>query len=116
MTLEVLQQLAQQLPGVHFDIKWESHLCFNVAEKMFVITSPDDVPIRASFKVDAETVDAWIARDGVIPAPHLARYKWVQIDDITRLSMEEWEQALHESYRLVAGGLTVKKRKELGIT
>ncbi len=115
MTLEAIQQLAESYSGVTTDIKWENHLCFNVGEKMFLITSPDEVPVSASLKVSEERFSVLTGREGVTPAPYLARYKWVRIDDIERLSHGEWSELIEESYTLIAAGLTVKKRKELGI-
>lgn len=115
MTLPELQRLAEELPGVTTDIKWEDHLCFNMGEKLFLITAPDQVPVSASFKVSAHRFEQLIDREGVIPAPYLARYKWVQTDDIERFSHAEWNELVQESYSLIAAGLSAKKRKELGI-
>ena len=46
MNIPELQQLCKALPGMTEDIKWENHLCFNVGGKMFLVTSPDNVPHR----------------------------------------------------------------------
>lgn len=115
MRLAELQQLAEGLAGVTTDIKWENHLCFNVGEKLFLITSPDEVPVSASFKVSADRFEQITDREGVIPAPYLARYKWVQTDDIARFTHAEWNELVRESYTLIAAGLSNKKRKEFGI-
>ena len=52
MSIEDLMSICQKLNGMTTDIKWEDHLCFNVGEKIFLITSPDSVPPTASFKVN----------------------------------------------------------------
>jgi hypothetical protein len=41
MQIEDLQKICKSFHGVTEDIKWENHLCFNVGEKMFLITAPD---------------------------------------------------------------------------
>jgi len=50
-----------------------------------------------------------------MPAPYLARYKWIHVDDIGRFSASEWQEILKTSYLLVASKLPAKQRKELGI-
>lgn len=82
MTIEDIQRICMSMKAVTQDIKWENHLCFNIGDKMFIITSPDEVPPMASLKVSDEVFDALTLRDGIIPAPYLARYKWVHVDDL----------------------------------
>ncbi len=115
MTIEEIQAICRQLPGVTEDIKWEDHLCFNVGDKMFLITSPNQVPPTASFKVPDEAFEEVSAKPGFKPAAYLARYKWVALDDISRLTAKEWEQSIHQSYKLVAAKLPAKVKKQLGL-
>lgn len=113
--LEELMRIVELWPGVTFDIKWEHHLCFNVGGKIFFIASPDEVPINASFKVREEDFIDWSSKDGVIQAPYFAKKQWVRIDDITRLDLSNWKDALHISYTEISLKLTKKLRKEIGI-
>lgn len=115
VTIDDLLKIGEQLPGTTNDIKWDHHLCFNVGEKMYLITSPDQVPINATFKVADERFDEMIAQPGIIAAPYMARNKWVQIDDISRLNVEEWHGIMKESHAIIASKLTKKKQKELGL-
>ncbi len=115
MKIEDLQSICKPLKGVTQDIKWEDHLCFNVGEKMFLVTSPDSVPVSASFKVSDEEFDELSVKKGFMPAPYLARYKWVHLDDITRLSKKQWEKYIPQSYQLIASKLPSKTKKTLGI-
>jgi predicted DNA-binding protein (MmcQ/YjbR family) len=115
MSIEDLMTICRKLKGMTTDIKWEDHLCFNVGEKIFLITSPDSVPPTASFKVKEEDFDRLTEREGIDQARYFARRKWVSVDDIDRLTNKEWEQCISESYRLVVSTLTRKKRSELGI-
>jgi predicted DNA-binding protein (MmcQ/YjbR family) len=114
MSIEEIQTICKNLPAVTEDIKWEDHLCFNVGGKMFLVTSPDGVPPSASFKVPEEAFEELAAREGFMPAPYMARYKWVHLDDINRLSPREWEKHILASYRLIADKLPKKTRKDLG--
>jgi predicted DNA-binding protein (MmcQ/YjbR family) len=115
MTVEDLQSICKKFKGVTEDIKWEDHLCFNVGDKMFLVTSPDTVPVSASFKVSDEEFDELSIKKGFMPAPYLARYKWVHLDDIKRLSHKQWEKYLKQSYELIASKLPAKTKKALGI-
>src|SRR5690242_9031180 len=102
MNIEELRKICKKYKGVTEDIKWEYHLCFNVGEKMFMITSPDDVPVSASFKVSDEDFELLSAREGFSPAQYLARYKWIYVDDITRLNAKQWTHYARQSYELIA--------------
>jgi predicted DNA-binding protein (MmcQ/YjbR family) len=115
MTIEELQKLCKKHKGVTEDIKWEDHLCFNVGEKMFLVTSPDSVPVSASFKVNDEEFDELSQKPGFMPAPYLARYKWVHLDDIKRLSKKQWEHYAEQSYHLIAAKLPAKIKKQIGL-
>jgi predicted DNA-binding protein (MmcQ/YjbR family) len=101
MTLDSIEKLCSGFPDVTEDIKWENHLCFNVGGKMFLITAPDDVPISASFKSSEEQFDELSEREGCKPAPYLARYKWIYVDNINRFSLEEWKTILSTAYETV---------------
>lgn len=113
MTIEKIRAFALSLPGATEDIKWENHLCFNVGGKMFLVTSPDSVPISASFKTDDTGFDSWTEHEGIIPAPYMARNKWVLADDLKRLSESQWKTVIRQSYDLVFSKLTKKLQKEI---
>ena len=115
MTIEELMKICKQLKGTTSDIKWEDHLCFNVGKKIYLITSPDQVPPTASFKVREEDFEKLSEREGIKQARYFAKRQWVSLDNISLLSKEEWEKYVTLSYQLVASKLTRKKRSELGI-
>jgi predicted DNA-binding protein (MmcQ/YjbR family) len=114
MTIEELQQICKQLPGVTEDIKWENDLCFCVGRKMFLVVGLGQVPASASFKVTPEEFSELTAQAGFVPAPYLARHHWVLAENISRLTKQEWEQSVRQSYELVAAKLPKKVQKELG--
>ena len=113
MAIEEIQIICKTFSGVSEDIKWEDHLCFNVGGKMFLVTAPDSLPISASIKVSDEDFELLPQRDGIIPAPYMARYKWVHLDDINRFSKSEWEHYLKQAYQLVFDKLTAKAKREI---
>ena len=115
MTIESLMNICQGLKGTTTDIKWEDHLCFNVGEKIYLITSPDQVPPNASFKVSEEDFDILCEREGIRQARYFARRQWVSVENISLLNHAEWEKYIARSHALVASKLTRKKRVELGL-
>ena len=108
MTIEDIETICDGLPAVTKDIKWGEHLCFNVAAKMFLITSPDAYPPNAVFKVSPEEFEELIARNGFSQAPHLAKNLWIKIDDISKMSKVQWEYYARQSYNLVIAKLSKK--------
>ena len=115
MNIEDISTICNSMKSVTTDIKWEDHLCFSVGGKMFFITSLDNKPTTASFKVSNEDFEDLTSREGFKPAPYLARYKWVHIDNINRLSKKQWENYIEESYSIIASKFSKKKKIELGI-
>lgn len=55
------------------------------------------------------------SREGFIPAPCMARAKWVMINDASNLNKKEWQHYVRQSYELVKAKLTGKLREQLGI-
>jgi predicted DNA-binding protein (MmcQ/YjbR family) len=111
MTLEDIQQICRQFDNVTEDIKWGHHLCFSIGT-MFLITTPDEFPVGATFKVSNEDFEELITKEGITPARYLARYKWVDVDNINRFSQKEWEYYLRNAYDIVAAKEKNKKKKK----
>ena len=115
MSIEDLQKICKKLKATTEDIKWENHLCFCVGEKMYLVTGLDQQPTTASFKVSDDEFEEMCQREGFIPAPYMARNKWVFVDDINRLSKKEWEHYSKQSYDLVRSKLNKKLQKGMGL-
>jgi predicted DNA-binding protein (MmcQ/YjbR family) len=116
MKIEEIQSFCRSLPGVTENIKWENHLCFNLSDKMFFVLGLDSSPTTSSFKADDEEFEELSSREGCMPAPYLARYKWIHVDDLDRLGRKEWERLIRKSYELVRDKLPKKKLKDLGLS
>ncbi|MCO4291964.1 MmcQ/YjbR family DNA-binding protein [Solitalea sp. MAHUQ-68] len=114
MNIEILQNLCKTLPAITEDIKWEDHLCFLIGNKMFCVGSLSE-NFSASLKVSDEDFVSLTERNGIIPAPYMARYKWILISDPNALSVQEWEYYIQHSYELIKNKLPKKVLKELGL-
>ncbi len=113
MTIDDIQQICRQLPAVTEDIKWENDLVFSVGQKMFCVVGLNQSPTTASFKVTDEEFEEMCIRPGFKPAPYVAKYKWVWIEDINKMKKTEWKKYLQQSHELVAKKLSLKLRKQL---
>lgn len=87
---------------------------FSVCEKMFCATSFEE-PFKCSFKVPDDAFEELTNREGFIPAPYLARARWVMVSNDAKLSKQEWEYFLKQSFDLIAQKLTKKQRTLLGL-
>ena len=113
MDIEDIKNICKQLPGVTEDIKWGHDLVFSIGGKMFCVTGLEQSPTTASFKVTDEEFEEMAGRPGFKPAPYVAKYKWVWIDDINKMKKADWKKYLKQSYELVKNKLPAKTRKQL---
>jgi predicted DNA-binding protein (MmcQ/YjbR family) len=110
MTVEGLRQICMALPGATEDIKWGADLAFSVGGKMFCVVNVEP-PHQMSFKCTPEAFADLIEREGIIPAPYLARAMWVQESELGAvLERREVETLLRSSYDLVLATLPKSKR------
>jgi predicted DNA-binding protein (MmcQ/YjbR family) len=69
--------------------------------------------VSCSFKTISELFTELTTKEGIIPAPYMARNMWVQVDDINRLTMQEWIEYSTTAYQLVFDILPAKTKKLL---
>lgn len=113
MNFDLAISLCRSFPGVTESTKWGNDLVFSVGDKMFAVTNLGEAT-GISFKVEDERFLELTDRPGIIPAPYLARAKWVYVEDAQALGDEEAAQLLRRSYELVFGKLTKKMQREIG--
>ena len=118
MTYKDLHLFLAKLPGATLSVQWGEAHVFKIGGKMFAVLSgpPDGEPRSFSFKASDESFEILINLDGIIPAPYLARAKWVRFDKPQRLPTPELKAYLTRARTLVAANLPKKKQKELGLT
>ena len=113
MNIEDIQSICRSLTGVTEDIKWGHDLVFSIGGKMFCVIGLDESPTSATFKVTDDEFDEMCNRPGFKPAPYVAKYKWVLIEDISKMKGAEWKQRIKQSYDLVKEKLPTKLKKQL---
>jgi predicted DNA-binding protein (MmcQ/YjbR family) len=112
MDTEQLREFCLEFPHATEDIKWGADLCFSVGAKMFAVTGVDSNG-TLSFKCTPETFAELTERDGIIPAPYVARYHWVRVEKPDALAESQLKDLISKSYQLVFDKLPPKLRKTL---
>jgi len=69
-----------------------------------------------SFKVSDLAYEVLIETGRAVPAPYLARARWVRFADIAELDQAEAQDWLQNAHRLVVARLTRAVRRDLGLT
>ena len=106
MTLERFRELCLKQPGATEQIQWGADAVFKVGGKMFAVACTDAAYPNAkacSFKCDDEGFAELCERDGVVPAPYLARAKWVALDHWSALPDREIADLIAPELRDRAG-------------
>jgi len=112
MNIESLREFCLSLPHATEDVKWGADICFSIGGKMFCVSGFSQ-PIHVSLKVSDEEFEEMSSRRGIIPAPYVARYKWVLISEDAGLTVKQWNYYIAQSYELVKSKLPKKIQKEL---
>jgi len=109
MKSEFIRDICLTFPNVKEDIKWGHDLCFLINEKMFCVTGIEG-EFGVSLKVKDDEFEVLTSRKDIIPAPYLARYKWIYIKGAEGLSNSEWKHYLKQSYDLIGSKQKLKSK------
>ena len=117
MTLERFRAACLAHPGVTEQIQWGVDAVFKVGGKMFAVACTDfsshpDANVCA-FKCDDETFAELVERDGVLPAPYMARVKWVALHEWKAVPDREITALVARAYAIVRAGLSKKTQAAL---
>jgi predicted DNA-binding protein (MmcQ/YjbR family) len=111
-----IEKFCLSLPAATLSIQWGSDHVYKVGGKMFaVMGGPQTRPQTLSFKAGDASFDILTQATNIIPAPYMARAKWVNLQKLDALNTKELKAYLMRAHALVAEGLSKKKRAELGI-
>ena len=114
MNISQVKKYCVSLPHAKGGIKWEVDMVYTIGEKMFAVAFEDqDANGRVSFKVDDGRFLELTDRAGFIPAPYLARAKWVQVTDLAAVPGAELKALIRRSYELVLAKLPRKSQAAL---
>lgn len=113
MDVEWVRAVCLSLPGVTEEILWGGDLVFKVVGKMFCVVPLEPGGVWLSLKASEEEFGELVERPGIVPAPYLARAKWVALESRDAMQPLELKERIVQSWKLVAGRLSKRERERL---
>jgi predicted DNA-binding protein (MmcQ/YjbR family) len=111
--MEWVRKVCKGLPHTTEQMQWGDHLVFKIGGKMYAVISLEPAGNCMSLKVPDEEFAGLCEVDGVIPAPYLARAKWVALEREDALPAAEVKRLVRQAYELVKAKLPKKVREGL---
>jgi predicted DNA-binding protein (MmcQ/YjbR family) len=115
MNIDQLREICLSFAGATEQIQWGDDLVFKVAEKMFAVTPLVPGHNWLALKASPESFAELTERPGIVPAPYLARAKWVAIETPSVLDAAELATLLRTSYDLVVAKLPSRTQENLAL-
>jgi predicted DNA-binding protein (MmcQ/YjbR family) len=113
MDIEWVRKFCLSLPHTTEQVQWGSDLLFKIGGKMYALLPLEPAPIWLTFKCTEEEFATLVDQPGIIPAPYLARAKWVALETEHALRPNEINRLLRQSYDLVFAKLPKRTREAL---
>jgi len=120
MDQKSLNNFCRKLPATTHVVQWGGADVWKVGGKVFAIggwsKEGNDI-FGVTFKVSEIAFEILRDQAGCRPAPYLASrgMKWIQHYNKPGLTEDALKDYIRTSHKIVAKGLTKKKRKELGL-
>jgi predicted DNA-binding protein (MmcQ/YjbR family) len=112
-----IEKFCLSLRGATLTVQWGEERVYKVGGKMFAMLSGrNDKPYHLFFKTGDTSFHILTQLKHIIPAPYLARAKWVYLERLDALNAKELKAYLKRAHALVAARLPKKKRAELGFS
>jgi predicted DNA-binding protein (MmcQ/YjbR family) len=114
MDIESVRKFCLSLPHVTEDVQWENDLLFRIGNKMFAVVSLEPASDHCmSFKCTPQVFAELTEREGIMPAPYVARYQWVALERFDVLPESELKDLLKNAYQLIFEKLPKKSKAAL---
>jgi len=114
MDIESIRNFCLSLPHADEKVQWGNDLLFRIGEKMFAVVGLEPGHgVAMSFKCTPEKFAELVEREGIIPAPYMARHHWVGLERFDALPDRELKPLLSIAYQLTLEKLPKKVRAQL---
>ena len=118
MDVETLRAFLLAFPHVAETLQWGDNVVYWVADKslggkMFAVINLGSPRSVLSFAAGPERYAELIERDGIFPAPYLARAHWVAVERWNALPAAELQSLLRDARNLVVAKLPARTRAQL---
>jgi predicted DNA-binding protein (MmcQ/YjbR family) len=117
MTRQEFDEFCGSLTATTHVVQWGGASVWKVGGKIFAICSgwgQGDLP-KFSFKCSNLAYSVLTDMPGIIPAPYLARAKWVQLETAEAMADAVLKQHIGAAYFIIVAKLTKAMRQELGL-
>ena len=108
MDVEWVRRYCMALPHTTESVQWGANLVFKIAGKIYAMAELEAADHFVSFKCSPEDFAELCEREGVIPAPYLARAQWVTLEGEDTIPRAELKVLLRNAYDLVFAKLPKK--------
>jgi predicted DNA-binding protein (MmcQ/YjbR family) len=121
MNREAFDEFCATLPAATHVIQWGNASAWKLGGKLFAVCSgwgegkDESEPEKICFKCTDMSYELLCGLKGVIPAPYLARAKFVQVLADNELGDEDMRAYIVQAHSIIAGKLTKTMRAELGL-
>ncbi|MGP8186310.1 MAG: MmcQ/YjbR family DNA-binding protein [Terracidiphilus sp.] len=121
MDNERIREFCLSLPHAAETLNWGHHLVYwagdrEMGGKMFAMTDLDGTGTGVLwFHCGAERFHELLEREGIIPAPHLARAYWVAVERWDALRPREIEEELKRAHALIYDKLPARTKAALNL-
>ena len=117
MDIESVRSFCLALPHTDEKVQWGNDLLFRIGEKMFAVAALEPSHgVALSFKCTPEKFAELVERNGIIPAPYMARHHWVGLETFDALPARELKPLLANSYQMTLEKLPKKLQAALAST
>ncbi len=117
MTRDEFDLFCGSLKSTTHVIQWGNASVWKVGGKIFAVCSSwgEGPHAKISFKCSDLSFQILAEQDGIIPAPYLARAKWVQIETASAMTDEDLKTYIRTAYDIISKKLTKAVQRELGL-
>ena len=117
MTRDQFNSFCSSLKATTNVVQWGNASVWKVGGKIFAICSTwgDGSGQKIGFKCSDFSYMVLIEQEDIVPAPYLARAKWVQLQSPAAMPDDEIKTYITEAHRIIAAKLTKSRQRELGL-
>jgi len=113
MDIDWVRKYCLTLPHTTETMQWGSDLVFKIGGKMYAVAALEPGDHWLSFKCSQEDFDSLIEREGIKPAPYLARAQWISLETEDALSTTQIKKLIQQAYNIVFAKLPKKAQTSL---
>ena len=113
MDVAWLRSYCLTLPHTTETVQWGDNLVLKVGGKMYALANLEPAAHWLYFKCSPEDFAELCEREGVSPAPYLARAQWVALESEDTIPRPELKRLLRKAYDLVFAKLPKKTQAAL---